>query len=265
MKSLRFIVTIIALASTLGLYAQWTPTKAVIDIEKPVMKVFLPKDELNTGRAIVACPGGSYLGHAIGHEGWDWAPFFNRQGITLIVLQYTLPAGDRTKPIGDAEAAIKMVRDSAEVWHINPASVGIMGSSAGGHLASTIATHTTDPAARPDFQILFYPVISMDPARGHQLTYENFLGNGASQELVDLYSNEKQCTPQTPRALILTSDDDMINPALNAAAYYTALKAAGVPATLHIYPTGEHGWGCLQSFQHHTQMLDDITAWLQTF
>lgn len=265
MKISRLIITIIALASALGLYAQWTPTKAVIDIEKPVMKVFLPKDELNTRRAIVACPGGSYLGHAIGHEGWDWAPFFNRQGIALIVLQYTLPAGDRSKPIADAENAIRMVRDSAAVWNIDPHSIGIMGSSAGGHLASTIATHTTDPDARPDFQILFYPVISMDPARGHQLTYENFLGQGAPQELVDLYSNEKQCTPETPRALILTSDDDAINPAFNAAEYYIALKAAGVPAALHIYPSGEHGWGCLQSFQHHTQMLDDISAWLGTF
>ncbi len=98
MKTLRLITALLALVSTLGLSAQWTPTKAQFDIENPRMKVFLPKDELNTGRAIVACPGGSYLGHAIGHEGWDWAPFFNRQGIAFIVLQYTLPAGDRTKP-----------------------------------------------------------------------------------------------------------------------------------------------------------------------
>ena len=265
MKTLRFIFAAIALASALGLSAQWTPTKAVIDIQKPIMKVFLPKDELNTGRAVVACPGGSYLGHAIGHEGWDWAPFFNKQGITLIVLQYTLPQGDHTKPIADAEAAMKLVRDSAKVWNINPSSVGIMGSSAGGHLASTIATHSTDPKVRPDFQILFYPVISMDPSRGHQLTHESFFGKNATPELIDLYSNEKQCTPDTPRAIILTSDDDGVNPAFNAAPYYIALHKAGVPATLHVYPTGEHGWGCLQSFQHHTQMLDDLSAWLRTF
>lgn len=265
MKTLRLITALLALVSALGLSAQWTPTKAQFDIENPRMKVFLPKDELNTGRAIVACPGGSYLGHAIGHEGWDWAPFFNRQGIAFIVLQYTLPDGDRTKPIGDAEAAIKLVRDSAKVWNINPAEVGIMGSSAGGHLASTISTHFSSPEVRPDFQILFYPVISMDPARGHQLSHESFLGKNATTELIDLYSNEKQCTPQTPRAIILTSDDDGINAAYNSVAYYSALKAAGVPAALHVYPTGEHGWGCLQSFQHHTQMLDDLSAWLATF
>lgn len=265
MKFFRYVLATVALAIAGTMAAQWTPTKTVFDIDKPIMKVFLPKDELNTGRAVVACPGGSYLGHAIGHEGWDWAPFFNKQGIALIVLQYTLPAGDRTKPIGDAEAAIKMVRDSAEVWHIDPAQVGIMGSSAGGHLASTIATHYSSPAVRPDFQILFYPVISMDAQRGHQMTHDNFLGADASQELVDQYSNEKQCTAQTPRAIILTSDDDMVNPATNAVPYYLALKAAGVPACLHVYPTGEHGWGCLQSFQHHTQMQDDLTAWLRTF
>ena len=265
MKILRYAMTVIALALASGLSAQWTPTKAVFDVQKPTMKVFLPKDDLNTGRAVVACPGGSYLGHAIAHEGWDWAPFFNKQGIALIVLQYTLPAGDRTKPIADAEAAMKLVRDSAKVWNINPSSVGIMGSSAGGHLASTIATHSTDPKVRPDFQILFYPVISMDPSRGHQLTHESFFGKNATPELIDLYSNEIQCTPDTPRAIILTSDDDGVNPAFNAAPYYIALHKAGVPATLHVYPTGEHGWGCLQSFQHHTQMLDDLSAWLRTF
>ncbi len=266
MKFLRYVAAVTALAFACNVWAQWSPTKTVFDIQKPIMKVFLPKDELNTGRAVVACPGGSYLGHAIGHEGWDWAPFFNKQGIALIVLQYTLPAGDRSKPIGDAEAAIKMVRDSAEVWHIDPAQVGIMGSSAGGPLASTIATHSTAPDVRPDFQILFYPVISMDAQRGHQLTHDNFLGPDAPQELVDEFSNEKQCTPQTPRAIILTSDDDSgVNSANNAAQYYIALKAAGVPATLHIYPTGEHGWGSLQSFQHHTEMLEDLSAWLRTF
>ncbi len=265
MKILRYLMAVVALAFASNLSAQWTPTKKVFDVATPKMKVFLPKDDLNTGRAVVACPGGSYLGHAIGHEGWDWAPFFNKQGIALIVLEYTLPAGDRTKPIADAEAAIKMVRDSAEVWHINPAEVGIMGSSAGGHLASTIATHSTAPEVRPDFQILFYPVISMDPARGHQLTHENFLGKNPSKELIDKYSNEKQVTPQTPRAIILTSDDDGVNPATNSAPYYIALRQAGVPACLHVYPTGEHGWGCLQSFQHHTQMQDDLSAWLRTF
>lgn len=265
MRFIRIITFVLALAASLGATAQWSPTKETFDIANPEMRVFLPNDDINTGRAVVACPGGSYLGHAIGHEGWDWAPFFNKQGIALIVLRYTLPAGDRSKPIADAEAAIRMVRDSAEVWHIDPNQVGIMGSSAGGHLASTIATHSTGKA-KPDFQILFYPVISMYPERGHQMTHDNFLGKDASVELMDLYSNEKQVTKETPRAIILTSDDDTgVNSARNSAAYYMALNEAGVPAALHVYPTGGHGWGCGQAFRHHVQMQTDLSEWLKTF
>lgn len=263
MKKLFF--AIIAAATCLGAAAQWTPTAAQFDIENPKMRVFLPKAELNTGRAVVACPGGSYLGHAVGHEGWDWAPYFNKQGIALIVVQYTLPAGDRTKPIGDVEKAISIVRDSASVWNIDPKQVGIMGSSAGGHLASTIATHTTDPKARPDFQILFYPVIAMEYPYTHQYTHDNFLGPNPSKELEAEFSAYNKCTKDTPRAIILTSDDDSGVPAWNSARYYLALTEAGVPASLHIYPAGEHGWGILQSFQYHTDMLNDLTSWLQSF
>ena len=128
------------------------------DIEQPSLRVFLPAPELATGRAVVACPGGGYSHLAVDHEGYDWAPYFNKQGIALIVLKYRMPKGDRTLPISDAEAAMKIVRDSADVWNLNPNDIGIMGSSAGGHLASTIATHAR-PELRPNFQILFYPVI----------------------------------------------------------------------------------------------------------
>ena len=116
------------------------------DIEQPSLRVFLPAPELATGRAVVACPGGGYGGLAVNHEGHDWAPYFNKQGIALIVLKYRMPKGDCTLPISDAEAAMKIVRDSADVWNLNPNDIGIMGSSAGGHLASTIATH-----AKPEF------------------------------------------------------------------------------------------------------------------
>lgn len=124
------------------------------DIEQPSLRVFLPAPELATGRAVVACPGGGYSHLAFEHEGCDWAPYFNKQGIALIVLKYRMPNGDRTLPISDAEAAMKLVRDSADVWNLNPNDIGIMGSSAGGHLASTIATHAK-PELRPNFQILF--------------------------------------------------------------------------------------------------------------
>lgn len=260
--SLVAIATMCAMTAS----AQWTPTKKVIDIEKPLIKVFLPVDDLNTGRAVVALPGGSYLGHAYMHEGYDWAPFFNKQGIALIVCRYQVPGGDRTLPINDAEAAIKMVRDSAKVWNIDPEQVGIMGSSAGGHLASTIATHTKkgSPEA-PNFQILFYPVISMQPGLTHQMTHDNFLGANPSKELEAQYSNELQCTPDTPRAFITTSDDDEGVTAANSALYYLALNKAGVPASLYIYPSGRHGWGNLQSFKYNTEMMNELSAWLRSF
>ncbi|MDE7397065.1 MAG: alpha/beta hydrolase [Muribaculum sp.] len=263
-KTLATIVLATAAVATCS--AQWTPTKKIIDIAEPNIKVFLPNDDLNTGRAIVALPGGSYLGHAYHHEGYDWAPFFNKQGIALIVVRYKLPAGDRTLPIGDAETAIKMVRDSAAVWNINPEDVGIMGSSAGGHLASTIATHTKKGTPQaPNFQILFYPVISMQPGLTHQMTHDNFCGENPSKELEAEFSNELQCTPDTPRAFIATSDDDEGVPAANSALYYLGLNKAGVPATLHIYPAGRHGWGILDSFQYNTEMLNDLSAWLRSF
>lgn len=258
------LTAVLAAATCLGASAQWTPTKKQFNISEPEMYVYLPNDQLNTGRAVVALPGGSYLGHAIAHEGWDWAPFFNKQGIALIVVKYRVPAGNRKLPIADAEAAIKMVRDSAKVWGINPQDVGIMGSSAGGHLASTIATHSKGKA-RPDFQILFYPVITMDKSFTHMMTHDNFLGPNPSKELEDEFSNEKQCTADTPRAFIATSDDDSGVPARNSAVYYLGLNAAGVPATLHIYPSGEHGWGILDSFIYNTEMLNDLSSWLRSF
>lgn len=265
MKPTKALLTLlIAAACSLNATAQWTPTSRVFDIAKPEMKVFLPNKDLATGRAVVACPGGSYLGHAIAHEGWDWAPYFNRQGIALIVLKYRVPQGDRNLPISDAEAAIKTVRDSAQAWGINPEEVGIMGSSAGGHLASTIATHSTGKA-RPDFQILFYPVISMEQPLTHQMTHDNFLGPNPSKELEAKYSNQKQVTKDTPRAFIATSDDDEGVPAANSAEYYLALNKAGVPATLHVYPTGRHGWGILETFVYKNEMLADLSSWLRSF
>ena len=137
--------------------------------------VFLPDEKKATGRAVVCCPGGGYSHLAWEKEGTSWAPFFNGQGIALIVLKYRMPHGNHTIPAEDAEEAIKLVRKNAEEWHINPKDVGIMGFSAGGHLASTVATHATGQAA-PDFQILFYPVISMEQGTTHQGSRENLLG-----------------------------------------------------------------------------------------
>lgn len=234
------------------------------DIEQPSLRVFLPAPELATGRAVVACPGGGYGGLAVDHEGYDWAPYFNKQGIALIVLKYRMPKGDRSLPISDAEAAMKMVRDSADVWDLNPNDIGMMGSSAGGHLASTIATHTT-PELRPDFQILFYPVITMDKSYTHMGSHDNFLGKDASAELENEFSNEKQVTKETPRAFIVYSDDDRGVPPANGVNYYLALNKNGVPSVLHIYPSGGHGWGIREGFMYKSEMQNELTSWLNSF
>lgn len=256
-----FLLLLLLIAGSKAI-AQSTPQP--FDIEQPSLRVFLPAPELATGRVVVACPGGGYSGLAVGHEGYDWAPYFNKQGIALIVLKYRMPKGDRTLPISDAEAAMKMVRDSADVWNLNPNDVGIMGSSAGGHLASTIATHAPKEL-RPDFQILFYPVITMDKSFTHIGSHDNLLGKDAATELEEKYSNEKQVTKETPRAFIVYSDDDKVVPPANGVQYYLALNKKGVPSVLHIYPTGGHGWGIRENFLYKNEMLDELTSWLRSF
>lgn len=233
---------------------------------KPNIKVFLPAKELATGRAVVACPGGSYLGLAIGHEGNEWAKFFNDQGVALVVLTYRMPkGGHREVPLSDAVEALRVVRANAQQWNINPADVGIMGFSAGGHLASTVATHTEPPIC-PAFQILFYPVISMEEnPMTHKGSRDNLLGDNASPDLMSQYSNYNRVTANTPRAFIAYSDDDTAVPPLNGTKYYEALKQYNIPASLHIYPSGGHGWGCRESFKYHNQMIEDLQAWLNSF
>lgn len=261
-KISSFLVLLVLLLAGLQASAQSTPKP--FDIEQPSLRVFLPAPELATGRAVVACPGGGYSGLAVNHEGYDWAPYFNKQGIALIVLKYRMPKGDRTLPISDAEVAMKMVRDSADVWNLNPNDIGIMGSSAGGHLASTIATHASKEL-RPNFQILFYPVITMDKSFTHMGSHDNLLGKDASEELEKEFSNEKQVTKETPRAFIVYSDDDKVVPPANGVNYYLALNKKGVPSVLHIYPTGGHGWGIHEDFLYKSEMQNELTSWLRSF
>ena len=261
-KFSSLFVLLVLLLTGLQVSAQSTPKP--FDIEQPSLRVFLPAPELATGRAVVACPGGGYSCLAVNHEGYDWAPYFNKQGIALIVLKYRMPKGDRTLPISDAEAAMKMVRDSADVWNLNPNDIGIMGSSAGGHLASTIATHAPE-ALRPNFQILFYPVITMDKSFTHMGSHDNLLGKDASADLEKEFSNEKQVTKETPRAFIVYSDDDKVVPPANGVNYYLALNKKGVPSVLHIYPTGGHGWGIREDFLYKSEMQNELTSWLRSF
>ncbi len=226
--------------------------------------VFLPDAGKATGRAIVCCPGGGYQHLAMQHEGLDWAPFFNGQGIALIVLKYRMPHGHYRVPAEDAEEAIRLVRRNAQAWHINPQDIGIMGFSAGGHLASTVATHASGDAA-PNFQILFYPVISMEQGTTHQGSRNNLLGKAPKRKLMNEYCNEQHIGKHTPRCFLALAHDDRVVLPVNSLNYYEQLYTHGVPASMHIYPTGGHGFGIRQSFAYHFEMMLDLKAWLKSF
>ena len=226
--------------------------------------VFLPAEDKATGRAVVICPGGGYSHLSMSNEGTDWAPFFNGLGIAAIVLKYRMPHGDYRVPVSDAEEAMLTVRRNAAEWKINAADVGIMGFSAGGHLASTIATHA-DAAALPNFQILFYPVITMMPDITHRGSHDNLLGQKPKKKMEIEYSNDRQVSRLTPRAWIALSDDDGAVLPANGVNYYIELYRHDVPATLHVYPDGGHGWGMRYSFKYHIEMLLDFKAWLSSF
>ena len=230
---------------------------------KPTIRVFLPEKPKANGKAVVCCPGGGYTHLAMDHEGYDWAPFFNELGFAYIVLKYRMPQQVTEVPISDAKEALRVLREHAKEWNIDPKQVGIMGSSAGGHLASTIATHST-PETAPAFQVLFYPVVSMQPGVTHQGSHDALLGRNASQETNDLYSNALQVNSQTPPAIMLLSDDDGAVPPQNSAEYYLALKKAGVKAAIYVYPSGGHGWGIRSNFKYHDNMMNDLKEWLKT-
>ena len=230
--------------------------------------VYLPNKKQATRRAVVICPGGGYSHLAMDHEGKQVAEWLNQLGIAGIVLKYRMPHGKREVPISDAEEALRLVRANAAQWNINPNDVGIMGSSAGGHLASTVATHAKKGEA-PNFQILFYPVITMDPAFTHKGSHDNFFGQDRSKKelrkLETEYSNDIQVNRTTPRAFIALSDDDRAVPAANGFNYYSECYRNDVPASIHIYPTGGHGWGYRETFAFHYQMIFELKAWLESF
>ena len=229
----------------------------VTNVTEPTLTIY-PARKPN-GLAIIACPGGGYVRLAMNHEGHDMAPWFNTQGITFAVLKYRLPNTHHDVPLSDALQAIRIMKAKATELGIN--KVGIMGSSAGGHLASTAATHFTEDS-RPDFQILFYPVVSLiNPT--HQGSRDNLLGKNPSEEMLQLYSNELQVTAKTPPAFIIHSSDDRSVPVNNSIDYYTALVKNGVSATMHLYPIGGHGWGYNDNFTYKRQWTGELEKWLR--
>ncbi|MBR1688414.1 MAG: alpha/beta hydrolase [Prevotella sp.] len=272
MKKLKTLILMLFVAATamaqkgtdIALWPEGAPNDNGNEREKAKVTVFLPEARRATGRAIVICPGGGYSHLAWEKEGTAWAPFFNQQGIAVIVLKYRMPNGHLEVPISDAEEAIRLVRRNAAQWNVKPNDIGIMGFSAGGHLASTIATHSKGDA-KPNFQILFYPVITMEPGITHQGSHDLLLGKKPKKKLEREYSNDQQVTRATPRAFIVLSDDDNVVLPANGVSYYLECYRHDVPATLHVYPTGGHGWGILQSFDYHFEMMGELKAWLRSF
>lgn len=225
--------------------------------------VIVYKAEKPNGMAIIMCPGGGYALLAMNHEGHDMAPWLNAQGITYIVLKYRMPNGHYEVPLSDAEQAIRLVRRHAKEWNIRPDRIGIMGASAGGHLAASLATLYSSEETRPDFQILLYPVISMQTGVTHGGSRQNLLGKEPSQELTEKFTLEKQVNERTPQAFLVLSADDRSVPPANGIHYFEALLQHQVPATLHVYPTGGHGWGFRDAFPYKRQWTGELEKWLR--
>ena len=242
----------------------------------PTLTPFFPEKGKANGTAVIICPGGGYQNLAIKSEGFDVAKEFNKIGVTAFVLKYRLPSDlimtDKTiGPLQDAQEAILIVRSHAAEWGINPSKVGIMGFSAGGHLASTAGTHFNNVVVedkahlgvRPDFMILMYPVITFGDL-AHKGSKNNLIGKDASQQLVDLYSNEKQVTANTPITFIVQAADDKTVPVQNSLMMYDALLKAGIKAEMHIFPEGGHGFG-LNNRKSKAHWFDWCTTWMDTY
>jgi acetyl esterase/lipase len=219
----------------------------------PTITAFIAPKENATGAAVMICPGGGYGILAASHEGSDFAKWFNDRGISAFVLKYRLPnekamTHQHEVPLMDAMQGMKMIRQNAAKWNIDPNKIGIMGFSAGGHLAATVSTHynigpKASQESKPDFSILLYPVISFLPAISHGGSRDNLLGAEKSDELIKYYSNELQVSDQTPPAFLVHAMDDGAVPVENSIEYYLALKKRKIAAEMHLYPIGGHGYG----------------------
>ena len=240
-------------------------------VTKPTLEIYLPDKEKTTGTAVIIIPGGSYAVVVYQGEGISTAKQFAKNGIVAFVLKYRLPDDSimQNKTIGplqDAQQAIKFVRENAGKWGVDINKVGIVGFSAGGHLASTAATHfqkamienKSNTNLRPDFQVVVYPVISMQDSLTHRDSRNNLLGKNPSRELTDQYSNELQVTANTPPTYITHAADDNVVDVDNSIRYFEALRHNKVPVEMHIYPSGGHGFIFRQP-----DWIDPLLLWMK--
>lgn len=229
---------------------------------RPSIRVYLPDNATRPTNAVLLCPGGGYHHLALNHEGNDWGPYLNAQGVAVVVLKYRMPHGHYEVPESDAVQALKILHDKAKEWNINPDNIGIMGGSAGGHLASTVATGAPKQL-RPAFQILLYPIISMQKGLDHQGSRTNLLGNNPGERLAERYSSNLRVDNLTPDALILVSKDDTDINHKAIALYADALRKHGKRCRIVEYPTGKHGWGIKTNFEYHAEALLEIKNYLK--
>lgn len=246
------------------------------DGDKPSLTIYLPPEDKATGAAVVICPGGGYGNLAMDHEGHQVARWLNSNGIAGFILKYRHRGTGygHPAPLQDAQRAIRMVRSRAKEWNVLPSRIGILGFSAGGHLASTAGTHfdkgnpeAADPidrvSCRPDFMVLVYPVISLNESFSHGGSRKNLLGTQPAPDLVQNLSSEKQVTPETPPTFLLHTDQDTGVPAENSVAFYLALRRAKVPAEMHIYARGPHGFGLGKKGEAVATWTDRCIDWMR--
>jgi acetyl esterase/lipase len=251
----------------------WTKMRFVTE---PTLDMYLAPAQKATRTAVIICPGGGYWGLAIAHEGAAIAKWLNSLGITAFVLKYRLPSDDimvdkSVGPMQDGQRAIRLVRQHAKEWNIDADKIGIMGFSAGGHLASTLSTHFNEKvyepvdaiSARPDFSLLIYPVISMEEKTTHAGSKLNLLGENPSSDRVKYFSNELQVTTDTPPAFLIHSIDDVVVPVQNSIGYGLAMEKHHVPCELHIYQSGGHGYGLGRSKDTESSWPDACRKWLE--
>ena len=235
-----------------------------------VLYIYEADEEKATGQSIVICPGGGYWLVAIGHEGHDFGRWFAENGITAAVLMYRMPNHRPEVPLEDAAEALRYMKEEYAPAHAIR-SVGIMGFSAGGHLAAATAVGALEyngdkshrASLRPDFAVLFYPVITGDALYAHKGSFDNLLGSDRTAELTDRYSAEKLVSEKTPATFMALSDDDGGVPPANSIRFYNALKEHKRPASIHIYPSGGHGWGFRDSFKYKSQWQQSLLEWLE--
>ncbi|NCB84662.1 MAG: alpha/beta hydrolase [Bacteroidia bacterium] len=241
---------------------KWRDKDFLLDISEPRMYAYPASKENNCGTAVLICPGGGYSGVSAVKEGAEIAKWFNELGVSAFVLYYRMPNGHHEIPLKDAQTALSIIQKRAREWKINKNKIGIMGFSAGGHLASTVGTHFRIKAERPAFMLLAYPVVTMNKDLTHKGSRDNLLGKNPSDELVKLYSNELQVNKQTPPTFIIHARDDGAVPIANSENLLEALQKNKVPAKLVTYDEGGHGFGMRKKGIPVENWPQEMKAWL---